>query len=223
MDWKKILHSAWFPYCAPFAIYVLLIEPARYLPDRWAELLYIFKIFGVAFLLWQWRSHYLQDFAGKSTSRDWMVSIFAGVLVLVLWVLPEGRIFQLEQKTVFDPFALGNTEISFWFLVGIHLLGSSVVVPVMEELFWRSFIMRWLIKPDFKSIPLGTFTWLSFIGTAVVFGLEHFRIIPGIMAGVIYGLLVLHQKSIKGAVVAHAVTNFGLGIYVIVTGNWQFW
>ena len=108
-------------------------------------------------------------------------------------------------------------------MIGIRLFGSSVVVSIMEELFWRSFLMRYLVNPDFRSVPMGSFTWFSFLGMAVLFGLEHNRVVVGIIAELLYGLLLVWQKNLKGVIIAHGVTNFGLGIYVLVTGNWMFW
>lgn len=63
--------------------------------------------------------------------------------------------------------------------------------------FWRSFLMRYLVNPDFRSVPIGAFTWFSFIGVAVVFGLEHHRVLVGIIAGVFYGLLLVYQKNLN--------------------------
>ena len=62
-----------------------------------------------------------------------------------------------------------------------------------------------------------------FWGVAILFGLEHHRIVVGIIAGVLYGLLLLWQKNLRGVTWAHSVTNLGLGVYVILTGNWAFW
>jgi len=108
-------------------------------------------------------------------------------------------------------------------LIAVRLFGAAIVVPIMEELFWRSFLMRYLVEVDFRSVAMGTFTWLSFLGVAVLFGLEHHRIIAGIIAGLLYGALLLRQKKLRGVVVAHGVTNLGLGIYVVATGSWMFW
>ena len=105
----------------------------------------------------------------------------------------------------------------------MRLVGAAVVVPIMEELFWGSFLMRYLINTDFRSVPMGAFTWFSFMGVAILFGLEHHRVIGGIIAGVIYGLLLIRQKKLKGVILAHGITNLGLGIYVLLTGNWMFW
>ena len=74
------------------------------------------------------------------------------------------------------------------------------------------FILAWIIA-----------TILIAIGVAILFGLEHHRIVVGVIAGLLYGLLLLRQKKLRGVVLAHAVTNFGLGVYVLATGNWAFW
>jgi len=108
-------------------------------------------------------------------------------------------------------------------LIGVRLLGSSLVVPVMKEMFWRSFLMRYLINPDFRSEPIGAFTRFSFLEVAVLFGLEHHRVIVGIIAGLLYCLLLIRLKNLKGVIIAHGVTNLGLGIYIVITRNWMFW
>jgi len=151
------------------------------------------------------------------------MAFFCGVLVLIIWIVPEHYFFQVGEGATFNPYALGESHIAAIGLIGVRLLGSSLVVPVMEELFWRSFIMRYLINPDFRSVPMGAFTWFSFLEVAVLFGLEHNRVIVGIIAGLLYGLLLIRQKNLKGVIIAHAVTNLGLGIYIVVTGNWMFW
>ncbi len=70
---------------------------------------------------------------------------------------------------------------------------------------------------------MGAFTWFSFMGVAILFGLEHHRVVVGIIAGLLYNLLLIRQKKLKGVILAHGVTNLGLGIYVLLTGNWLFW
>ena len=62
-----------------------------------------------------------------------------------------------------------------------------------------------------------------FIGVAILFGLEHHRLVVGIIAEGISGLLIIRRKKLRGVVLAHGVTNLGLGIYVLFTGNWTFW
>lgn len=219
---QDIQKKAWLPYALPFGIFLLLTEPARFFPSL-VPLLYITKTILVGSLLWFWRDRYSDDFSVRLSIGDWLTATACGLLVLVIWIAPEHYFHKPGVGAGFDPYSLADSQNSAIGLIAIRLIGASLVVPVMEELFWRSFLMRYLINPDFRTVPVGTFTWFSFLGVAVLFGLEHDKIVVGIIAGLIYGLLLIRQKNLKGVIVAHGVTNLGLGIYVLVTGNWMFW
>jgi CAAX prenyl protease-like protein len=93
----------------------------------------------------------------------------------------------------------------------------------MEELFWRSFLIRYIIGNDFSKIPIGTFSWASFLITVVLIGLEHHYFLAGMMAGAVFNLLLYFTRSISQCILAHAVANLALGIYVLQTGKWLFW
>ena len=219
---KLLLKKTWFPYVLPFALFLLLTEPARFFP-AWSPFLYIVKTIIVCALLWFWRHEYAADLSPGLSFSESLTAILCGLLVLVIWIVPDGYLLQCGQNSGFDPHAFGWSGPAVNGLIVMRLVGAAVVVPIMEELFWRSFLMRYLIKPDFRSVPMGAFTWFSFTGVAILFGLEHHRVIAGIIAGVIYGLLLIRQKKLKGVILAHGVTNLGLGIYVLLTGNWMFW
>lgn len=219
---QQLWQNPWLPYVLPFALFLLLTEPARFFPAL-SPYLYIAKTVLVGALLWFWRKKYAADFSADLSLRDTLTAVACGLLVLVIWIVPEKYLFQVGQGAGFTPYALGDSRAAAIGLIGVRLIGSSLVVPIMEELFWRSFLMRYLINPDFRSIPMGAFTWFSFIGVAVLFGLEHHRVLVGIIAGLLYGILLVYQKNLKGVILAHGVTNLGLGLYVILTGNWVFW
>jgi len=219
---QELFEKPWMPYVLPFALFLLLTEPARFFPSL-IPFLYIAKTVLVGALLWFWRRKYAEDFSLGLSLSEFVVAILCGLLVLVLWIAPEGYFYQFQPGAGFNPYAMTESNSAAIALIAVRLIGASLVVPIMEELFWRSFLMRYLIDVDFRSVAIGTFTWLSFLGVAVLFGLEHHRIVVGVIAGLLYGLLLLRQKKLRGVVLAHAVTNFGLGVYVIVTGNWAFW
>ncbi len=120
-----------------------------------------------------------------------------------------------------NPYELAGSLALPW--IAIRLLGSSIIVPVMEELFWRSFLLRYLVNPDFRRIPIGTFTPSALAISVVLFGIEHNQWFAGIIAGLLYTLLLHRTKSLFSCIVAHAVTNFLLGIYVLTTEQWQYW
>ncbi len=219
---KEWLQKPWMPYALPFALFLLLTEPARFFPDLVPHL-YVVKIILVAVVLWFWRHKYVDDFSLGLTVSEVVTAISCGLLVLVLWIAPEGYLYQFEPGSGFNPYTMTESQTVAIALIVVRIFGAAVVVPVMEELFWRSFLMRYLIDVDFRSVAMGAFTWLSFLGTAILFGLEHHRIVVGIIAGLLYGALLLRQKKLRGVILAHGVTNLGLGVYVVVTGSWAFW
>ena len=219
---QALQKKAWLPYVLPFVLFLLLTEPARFFPSL-VPLLYITKTILVGGLLWFWRDRYKDDFSASLSLGEWLFAIGCGVLVLGIWIAPEHYFDKLGDGAGFNPYALADSQPGAIGLIAIRLIGASLVVPIMEELFWRSFLTRYLINPDFRSVSIGTFTWLSFLGVAILFGLEHDKMIVGIIAGLMYGLLLIWQKNLKGVMVAHGVTNLGLGIYVVATENWLFW
>ena len=219
---RQFLKKAWIPYVFPFAVFLLLTGIVRFLP-AWSHLLYITKTIIVGALLWFWRHEYATDISPKLSFNACLAAVFSGLLVLVIWIMPEGYLPQFGEHSGFNPYSFGWSHKAAYGLIAVRLMGAAVVVPVMEELFWRSFFLRYLINPNFRVVPLGAFSWFSFIGVAILFGLEHHRIIVGIIAGVIYNLLLIRQKKLRGCILAHGVTNFGLGVYVLLTENWMFW
>ncbi len=206
----------WLPYAAPFARFAGLTGLQGLVPD------------GVA---WVYPAKTVLTVLLIVALRPWLVAEGSwrlvaasalGLVVLVLWVLPEGHYPLLEQPKPFDPFEHYSRSTAFvW--IGFRILGTALVVPIAEEYFWRGFLIRWLVKADFRSVPLGTFTWFSFLGTSLLFAVEHIQWLPGLAAGVLYNLLWYRTKSLKACIWAHGVTNLGLAIWVLTTGQWVFW
>lgn len=204
------------PYITPFLLFAVLtvIGPMSGLEAGWVYTVKTILVGGclVAFLP-KWRSEIL-------FTLD-VPAILAGAGVFVLWVGLEGSVPQMGDPKGFNPYELSpNWSTS---LSTVRLLGAVLIVPVMEELFWRSFALRFLIDTHFKRIPLGAFTWFSFILVSVAFGFEHHRWLPGILAGLVYAALLYRTKNLFSPILSHAVTNLLLGVYVLGTGQWHFW
>lgn len=149
-------------------------------------------------------------------------SLLLGLLVFVLWVNMDWGFATIGESKGFNPTLIENDVVRNS-MIFFRIFGAALVVPVMEELFWRSFLLRYIIDSNFMAVRIGTYTLASFAIGSVLFGLEHNLVLAGIMAGVAYSLLLYWTKSIGQCVLAHAVTNFVLGIYVLQTGYWQFW
>jgi len=214
--------QTWFPYVFPFILFLSITGLATYFPSA-RDVIYIVKTILVGALLWFWRREYAGDLAPKLIPAGYLIATGAGLLALALWIMPENILTQIGKPPGFNPYSFGWPQEAVPGLIAVRLAGAAVVVPVMEELFWRSFIFRYAINPDFRSVRLGTFSIFSFAAVVVLFGLEHHRVIQGMLAGIIYTWLVISQKSLRGCILAHAVTNLGLGIYVLWTENWIFW
>jgi len=222
MGYEAFIKKPWFPYVFPFFIFLILTWLVRFFP-AWSHLLYIIKTIVVGALLLAWRHKYAADINHKLSFNEWLTAFIAGLLVLLIWVVPEGYLPLFGTPSGFNPYAFGLSDQATIGLIAMRIIGAAVVVPIMEELFWRSFFMRYLIDNNFKLVPLGTFSLFSFIGVSLVFGLEHHMVVQGIVAGIIYAVLVIRQKNIKGCIIAHGITNLGLGIYVLLTESWMFW
>ncbi|HEX9048419.1 MAG TPA: CAAX prenyl protease-related protein, partial [Verrucomicrobiae bacterium] len=110
-----------------------------------------------------------------------------------------------------------------WFFLAVHIVGMTLVVPPLEEVFYRSFLYRFVAKPDFLAVPLNRFLPVPFFVTALVFGFEHSQWLAGILCGFAYQWLVLRKNRLGDAIAAHAITNFLLGVYVVWKGAWNFW
>ncbi|WP_447979466.1 CAAX prenyl protease-related protein [Candidatus Nitrospira bockiana] len=156
-------------------------------------------------------------------SSDLVLALATGLVVYALWVRMDWPWAMQGDGPAngYDPFQAGVGV--GWILAGIRLFGASVVVPIMEELFWRSFLMRYLISSKFDAVPLGAFTPLSFIVTVALFGVEHDLWLAGMMAGAAYAGVLYATKRLWPCILAHGVTNFALGVHVLLTGEWKWW
>ena len=212
---------------APFAAYVffMLVEDAL-LAFGWdandVRLLYVIKITVVASLLWLWRNAYseLRWPAGENW-RTWLIAIAAGIVVFVAWINLTADWMVMGESIGFDP-RDGDAQMD-WFLVIVRLLGAALVVPLMEELFWRSFLMRWIAHPHFLSVNPAQVGFKAFCITAVLFAVAHSLWFAGLLAGIAYNLLYMRSNTLWSPIIAHAVTNAILGVWIVLTGNWGFW
>jgi CAAX prenyl protease-like protein len=185
--------------------------------------LYPVKALTTGCFLYMFRKHYheltFRDLANIPAS---LAACGVGLLVFALWIKMDWTFGTAGVPRGFNPALLPGRDIQIA-MTFFRIAGAVLVVPLMEELFWRSFLIRYVIDKNFGTVPMGTFTWVSFIFTAVLFGLEHNYILAGIMAGIFYNLLLYRTRSLAHCVLSHAVTNLALAIYVVSTGNWQFW
>jgi uncharacterized protein len=221
------MSDRWFerpliPRVVPFALYILFLgvgQLASAFDTRW---LYPVQVGLVAVALaFFWRRY--EELPGPRTlaARHWVLASAVGVAVLLLWIRLD-----LPWLTVgdpgkgFDPRDAGRINV---LLVVFRIAGAALVVPLMEELFWRSFVMRWIDGHDFLLLSPAAVTSRALLWSSVAFGFEHHLWFAGIIAGLAYGWLYRSTQNLWAPILAHSVTNGLLGAWVLYTGNWQFW
>jgi len=223
------MKKSFLPYLVPFAAFLILTYAGAYSGQHGAYILYPLKTLVVGGLLSYYYSR--KSYPELQWNLSWF-SVLIGVLVFIIWVAPDEimrrtgiewlRYTKLGKGDQFDPYQYGTGAIA-WIIIAFRLAGAVLVVPIFEELFWRSFALRWLIKDEFLSVPVGAFTWFSFAVVTLGFGFEHHEWLVGLIAGVLYVALLYKTKRLFDCVVAHAVTNLLLGMYVLGTQQWHLW
>ncbi len=186
--------------------------------------LYPLRVAAAGVLLWVFRSHYSEiTFSDLRRYGQTLVSLLSGAAVFVAWIsLDLSYSFTSALAPGYDPNLLPEGGVRFA-LICIRIVGAVLVVPIMEELFWRSFLTRYLLRGSFLDVEPGTFTLFSFLTSAICFGLEHNLILAGILAGIVYNGILWYTKSISQCIIAHAFTNFLLAWHVLATGKWNLW
>ncbi|QGY39189.1 CAAX prenyl protease-related protein [Pseudodesulfovibrio cashew] len=150
------------------------------------------------------------------------LSVGVGLAVFIVWINLNVPWAIQGELTTYDP--TGDYQgLSLWLILCFRVMGAVLVVPIMEELFWRSFLVRYLAGKNFVEVKPGTFTLFSFSVTALLFGLEHQLFIAGIVAGIAYNYIYWKAKNLSHCVLSHAVTNTLLAAYVLLTRSWHFW
>jgi uncharacterized protein len=217
------------PHVLPFLLFIVLMAGGAMVSDhpqlsqqfdnRW---LYAARIalVGTALAMF-WRNYRELQKPYNIQSVTMLISIVVGVLVFTLWIQLDVKWLSFSTSEGFVPLAADGTLL--WVHVIPRMIGAAILVPVIEELFWRSFLMRWLEKSDFLSVDPRTVKLKALLVSSVVFALEHQLWFAGLLAGLAYGWLYMRTANLWYPIVAHATTNAILGVWVVNTGSWQFW
>ena len=220
--------SSTLAYIAPFCVLILLLGLAQGIHSSSLSLqLSIVAIMCSTMALTARRV--LED-AKLMRVRNWPGTVLIGVLVFAIWIAPD-RIFPgYHTAWPFNNPIMGRASAvpsgppGAGAAQAVRALRAVAVVPIAEELFWRGWLMRWLIAADFEAVPLGAWSALSFWIVAFLFGSEHGRYWDvGLAAGVIYNWWMLRTRSLGDLILTHAITNACLSAYVVFAGRWEYW
>jgi uncharacterized protein len=217
--------AAALPYVVPFAVFlgflglqkIISAPPEIELPLRVVLLAAVLVFFSRPVLNF------------RSTSP--LNSTLLGLIVFVIWISPDLFFPGYRSHWLFQNAFTGHLQSSIParsignpVVLWSRIVRAVVLVPVIEELFWRGWLMRWLIQPRFDRVPLGTYAHGAFWTTAVLFASEHGPYWDvGLIAGILYNWWMVRTKTLGDCILAHAVTNACLCGYVVATQHWEFW
>lgn len=172
-----------------------------------------------ALIIWYWPLYRM-----RPPSRP-LFGISVGIAVFLLWIAPQEWLGFSARTHGFNPDQFAAQPAMYWTTVALRFLRLALVVPLVEEIFWRGFLLRFLINEDFERVAFGTFSWLSFAVVAIAFALSHTRAdwVAGLITGMLYNVVAYRTKSLMTCVLTHAVTNLLLGLWIMKTAQWGFW
>jgi hypothetical protein len=189
----------------------------RSAPELWLYPLQTLLCAGL--LIYFWR-----DYDFHSLGRP-LFAVLIALLVFALWIAPQQFLGFPPRLFGFNPEALAARPVLYWATIILRFLRLVVVVPLLEEIFWRGFLLRYLIAEDFTKVAFGTFSWLSFAAVTLAFCLAHSR--PdwpaALITGALYNVVAYRTRSLSSCVLAHALTNLALGLWIMATKQWGFW
>ena len=212
----------------PFAVFMLLLGLRGALPadgpwgidPRWIYGLTVVVV--GALLAWRWREYGELSAQTWPYAREALLAVAVGLAVFGAWIQLDAPWMQLAAPSApFTPVDAQGQLI--WPLVAVRWMGAALLVPVMEELFWRSFLMRWFQNEVFEGVVPQQVGLRAIVLSTFVFMLAHTLWLAAIVAGLAYAWLYVRTGRLWVPVIAHAATNGALGVWVVATDNWGFW
>lgn len=217
-------------YLGPFFVFVGLLAVGELIghfgegsAQGWLDepIYWVFPLQTVvcAILMIRWWKHYEFNWG-----RGWWLGVITGVVALLVWIAPQEWLNAERRVGGFDLWHFGGGA-AFKVNAAFRVARLILVVPLLEEIFWRGFLLRYLIDEPFDRVPFGTLSWRAFAIVAGLFGVAHWGpdLVPAIITGALYNGLACATRSLGACVIAHATTNLLLGAYIFKTQQWGFW
>lgn len=180
-------------------------------------------VVGLLVIAW-YRQDYVDALRRHLSGRKFFSwpAVGIGVAVYVLWIGIAALTGPYESEAPPEAlFELATPLVVVW-VIG-RVLGSVLVVPVVEELAFRGFLLRRLVASDFRNVPYGEWHWPAVLISSLAFAAVHQEWIGGFAAGVLYAYAQKRRGLLSDAIVAHVVTNALIAIQVLGAGHWSLW
>lgn len=210
-------------YVLPFLAFILITSLASQFPSTYPVFYVIKAIVAAGLLIWLWPLY------TRIRWNYWWLGLIAGVIGIFQWVPMQLWLQNFEyfkpSPDAFNPYARIQPDWLCVLWIVVRVLSASLVVPVMEELFWRDYLWRRIIAPnDFKLATVGEWDWQAYVAVSLAFALVHGNWwLTSIVWGFMVGGLLAYTRSLGACIIMHATTNALLAAYVLYYQNWAFW
>ncbi len=214
------------PWVAPFAIFMILlaVAPALPIPQPWESVLRVGILSAVLLTI-------SRDVVFSLRIQRFLPSVLLGLAVCALWVAPDllfpgWRAHWLFQNSITGTIktSIPAADLASPLVMSLRIVRAALLVPIIEELFWRGWLPRWIVNNDWQQVAMGRYTVGAFLATAVLFASEHGPYWEvGLVCGLIYNWWMWKTKSLGDLVLVHAVTNAALSGFVLATGRYEYW
>jgi CAAX prenyl protease-like protein len=211
-------------YVTPMAVFLGLIWVGTQSKSLYPAAYVARAVIVAGLLAYFWR-HYT-----KIRWNYWWLGAIVGVIGIVQWVgmqswLANHFAWFKPDPDAFNPFATFKSPAVTYAFIAVRIASAVLVVPVMEELFWRDYLWRQILAPnDFKLAGVGEFDWTPFLVVPLVFATVHGAWWPtAIVWALMIGGLLVYTKSLGACIIAHSVTNLLLAVYVLKEHAWYLW
>jgi CAAX protease family protein len=205
---------------APFAAFIAFVAAAPLAPSgAWWT---VARDLCVAAILLAYRREYreLAD-APRPKPVEAIAAVAAGLAIFLAWIALAAGWAALPAHPGFDPGSEGR--VLYAPLAAVRFASLAITVPVMEELFWRSFLLRWMDRRDFLAADPAAASLRAVVVCCALFAVEHSQWLAGLLAGLAYTAIYVRTRNILLSTLSHAITNGTLGLWILATGNWRFW
>jgi CAAX prenyl protease-like protein len=158
---------------------------------------------------------------GLCPSAPSAIPVLGGMLAFLVWIV----LVHPEQERD-RQFAQTLSTVPSWISVmwiATRFLGTTIVVPIAEELAFRGYLARLLSGETGIENDSGKIQWFAMIVTSLLFGALHGSWIAASIAGAIYYFVMSYSGRLWDAVISHITTNLLLAIYILASGHWSYW
>lgn len=213
-------------WIGPFAVFMVLLIVSPKLPfgQPWESILRVTVLIAAL-------AYFSAPIIRTFRVEHLLGSVALGIGVCAMWVAPDllvpgWRSHWLFQNSITGTItnSIAPADLADPLVVTLRIVRAALLVPILEELFWRGWLPRWIVNPNWQSVPLGRYTTMAFVASSVLFAMEHGPYWEvGLLCGLIYNWWFWKTKSLGDIVLVHAVTNAALSAFVFATGKYEYW